>query len=71
MLEIATRLRVARGLEKSESEASEQAFRQLQERGNPDAPPPLISDGWGGIDQALIEVYGCVPVYTGCGRPPT
>ena len=50
MLEIETRLRVARGLGKSETAASEQAFRQLKGRGNPEAPPPLASDGWGGID---------------------
>jgi hypothetical protein len=66
-----TRLRAARGLEKSETTASEHAFRLLQQRGNPEAPPPLVSDGWGGIDQALIEVYGRVPAYSGRGRPPT
>ena len=26
---------------------------------------------WGGIDQAMIEVYGVVPEYSGHGRPPT
>jgi hypothetical protein len=25
----------------------------------------------GGIDEAMIEVYGRVPEYSGCGRPPT
>lgn len=71
VLEIDTRLRAARGLEKSETAASEQAFRQLKGRGNPKVPPPLVSDGWGGIDQALIEVYGQAPAYPGRGRPPT
>jgi hypothetical protein len=71
VLEMDTRLRAARGLEKTETAAGEQAFRQLQQRGNPEAPPPLVSDGWGGIDQALIEVYGQVPAYSGRGRPPT
>ena len=71
VLEMDTRLRAARGLEKTETVASEQAFRQLQQRGNPAAPPPLVSDGWGGIDQALIDVYGRVPDYGGRGRPPT
>lgn len=39
------------------------------------APPCLtwitISDGWGGIDEALVAVYGLVPAYSGRGRPPT
>ena len=30
-----------------------------------------ISDGWGGIDDAMVEVYGKVPEYEGRGRPPT
>ena len=30
-----------------------------------------MSDGWGGIDNAMIAVYGQVPEYTGRGRPPT
>jgi hypothetical protein len=30
-----------------------------------------MSDGWGGIDNAMIEVYGQVPEYSGRGRPPT
>jgi hypothetical protein len=35
-----------------------------------DAPPPLISDGWGGIDEAMVEVYGLVPEYSGRGLRP-
>jgi hypothetical protein len=31
----------------------------------------LLSDGWGGHREALIEVYGQVPLYTGRGRRPT
>lgn len=71
MIEIDTRLRAARGLEKTETEASQAAFQHLKARGNAHTPPPLISDGWGGIDQALIEVYGQVPPYQGRGRPPS
>ena len=66
-----TRLRVARGIAKTETEASQQVFETLKQRGHPDAPPPLVSDGWGGIDEAIIEVYGVAPAYTGVGRPPT
>jgi hypothetical protein len=71
MLDMDTRLRVARGIAKTETEASHQVFETLKRRGHPDAPPPTISDGWGGIDDAMLEVYGQVPAYQGVGRPPT
>jgi hypothetical protein len=44
-------------------------FETLKKRGHPDAPPPLVSDDWGGVDEAIIAVYGAVPAYTGIGRP--
>lgn len=71
LLDIDSRLRVARGIGKDETQASIEVFRLLQQRGHPEDPPPIISDGWGGIDQAMVEVYGCVPEYGGRGRPPT
>ena len=71
MLDMDTRLRVARGIAKTETEASTIVFATLKRRGHPDAPPPTISDGWGGIDEAMVEVYGQVPDYHGRGRPPT
>ncbi len=71
MLDMDTRLRVARGIAKTETEASIEVFQTLKRRGHPDAPPPTISDGWGGIDDAMVEVYGQVPEYRGVGRPPT
>ena len=71
MLDMDTRLRVARGIAKTETEASIEVFQALKRRGHPDAPPPTISDGWGGIDDAMVEVYGQVPEYHGVGRPPT
>ena len=70
MIEIDTRLRVARGIAKDETQASVEVFRTLKRRGHPDAPPPTVSDGWGGIDDAMVEVYGKVPAYQGIGRPP-
>lgn len=66
-----SRLRVARGIDKDETKSTENAFRMLQRRRHPEEPPPLISDGWGGIDDALIKVYGSVPKYSRQGRPPT
>ncbi len=71
LLDIDSRLRVVCGIAKDETQASIEVFRTLQQRGHPDSPPPLISDGWGGIDEAMVEVYGCVPEYGGRGRPPT
>jgi len=62
-------LRVARGIAKNETLASIQVFEALKSRGHLDGPPLTISDGWGGIDQAVIEVYGLVPEYGGRGRP--
>lgn len=66
-----TRLRAARGIAKTETEASIEVFKTLKWRGHPDLPPPTISDGWGGIDDAMVEVYGQTPEYSGQGRPPT
>ena len=71
MLDRDNRLRVARGIAKTETQAAKEVFQSLQRHGHPEAPPPTISDGWGGIDEAMIEVYGQVPQYRGIGRPPT
>jgi hypothetical protein len=71
MLDMDSRLRVARGIAKNETLASVEVFKTLKRRGHPDGPPPTISDGWGGIDDAMIEVYGAVPEYSGRGRRPT
>jgi hypothetical protein len=71
MIDMETRLRAARGIDKTETHASIKVFETLKQRGHPEAPPPTISDGWGGIDDAMVEVYGQVPEYEGRGRPPT
>jgi hypothetical protein len=71
MIEIDTRLRTARGIAKTETEAATLVFETLKERGHPTMPPPTISDGWGGNREAMVEVYGQVPAYQGRGRPPT
>jgi len=71
MIDMDSRLRVTRGIAKNETLASIEVFKTLKRRGHPDGPPPTISDGWGGIDDAMVEVYGVVPEYCGRGRPPT
>jgi len=71
LLDMDSRLRVACGIAKNETLASVEVFRTLKRRGHPEGPPPTISDGWGGIDEAMLEVYGIIPEYAGRGRPPT
>lgn len=66
-----TRLRAARGIAKTETEAATLVFETLKRRGHPESPPPTVSDGWGGIREAMVDVYGKVPPYSGRGRPPT
>ncbi|CAK8713852.1 Transposase [Candidatus Electronema halotolerans] len=71
MMDMDSRLRAGRGFGKSETEASAAVFRQLKERGHSDGPPPTVSDGWGGIREAMLEIFGKVPEYSGKGRPPS
>lgn len=71
LIDMDSRLRAARGVGKDETEASLKVFQTLKRRGHPDGPPPLISDGWGGIDEAMLAVYGLIPEYAGRGRPPS
>ena len=51
-----TRLRVGRGIAKTETEASVQALTMLKRRSPSDRPAALVSDGWGGHREALVEV---------------
>ncbi len=71
LINMDSRLRVARAIEKDETQASVGVFRGPKQRGHPDGPPPTISDDWGGINEAMVEVYGLVPDYQGSGRPST
>jgi len=71
ILDADNRLRVACGIGPDETLASLEAFQVLQRRGHPLQPPWLLSDGWGGIDDAMVSAYGVVPPYSGKGRPPT
>jgi hypothetical protein len=65
-MESETRLRVGRAIAKSETQAAIEAFEQLKKgRGHPHSPPPLVSDGWGGYDEAMVEVWGRCPITRG------
>jgi len=71
-IEPETRLRVGRGIGQNETQAAIQLWQQVKQReAHADAPPPILSDGWGGHREALVQVYGQVPEYSGRGRPPT
>ena len=71
LIESETRLRAARGLAKNETEVAIEAFTRLKGRGHRHSPPPLVSDGWGGYDEAMVEVWGKVPENKGeDGRRP-
>jgi len=46
-------------------------MKQLKERGHPDAPPPMATDGDDASREAMVKTWGEVPPYGGLGRPPT
>jgi len=52
---------------RTETEAAIEVFQTLKRRGHPEAPPPTVSDGLGGIREAMGEVYGKVPEDGGSG----
>lgn len=71
-IEPSTRLRVGRGIGQTETQAALALWTQVKQRAaHRTNPPPILSDGWGGHREALVEVYGQVPDYQGRGRPPT
>jgi len=44
---------------------------QLKDRGNPDKPPAIATDGNDSYPEDMLETWGKVPEYSGRGRPPT
>jgi hypothetical protein len=64
-------LRVGRGIGQTETQAAIALWTQVKQRdAHRNSPPPVLSDGWGGHREALLEGYGHVPPYTGRGRHP-
>ena len=74
LVESKTRLRVGRGIAQTETEAAITLWQQVKKRkAHRTSPPPLLSDGWGGHRETLVQVDGKVPVYKGrqlLGRLP-
>jgi len=66
-----SRLRVGRAIGKTEEAVAHELMAQLKERGDPEQPPALATDGKGDYRTALVETWGEVPAYHGRGRPPT
>ena len=66
-----TRLRVGRSIGKNECEVAMALMAQLKDRGHPDAPPAIATDGKGSYREAMVETWGQVPEYSGQGRPAT
>jgi len=62
---------VGRAIGKTAEEVACDLMAQLKDRGHPDAPPAMATDGNGDYRAALIATWGQVPEYSGVGRPPT
>ncbi len=58
LIENPTRLRLGRGVGRTESEAAQRIWRYWRWTLGVNQPPPLVSDGWGGHQDALLEVFG-------------
>ena len=72
VIDMDSRLRVGRTLGKTEAEVALALMAQLKERGHPDTPPALATDGKGSYRQAMVETWGRVPENKpGRGRPRT
>lgn len=58
LIENHSRLRIGRGVGRTESEAAQRIWRYWRWTLGVNRPPPLVSDGWGGHHDALLEVFG-------------
>jgi hypothetical protein len=63
-------LRVGRAIAKTEEEVAQTLMQQIKERGHPETPPPLATDGKGAYREAMVETWGAVPTPSDRGRPP-
>jgi hypothetical protein len=68
VIDIDSRLRIARAVMKTEGEGA-LAVMALLKQAHAEMPPAMASDAGGGYVEALLETWGRVPVYRGTGRP--
>lgn len=66
-----SRLRVGRAIGKTEEDVAHDLMAQLKNRGHPEHPPAMATDGKGDYRTALVDTWGQVPAYQGRGRPPS
>jgi hypothetical protein len=66
-----TRLRIGRAIGKTEEDVAHELMAQLKDRGHPEKPPAIATDGKGDYRMALLDTWGLVRPYQGRGRPPT
>jgi hypothetical protein len=66
-----TRLRIGRAIGKTEEQVAHDLMAHLKQRGHPDHPAALATDGKGDYRTALVETWGPVRPYQGRGRPPS
>ena len=62
---------MARAIGKNEEEVAVVMMSQIRDRYNPIEPPAISSDGNDSYPEAMLEIWGKLPEYTGRGRPPT
>lgn len=60
-LETDTRLRIGRAIAKTEEEVAPALMAQIKERGHPETPPAIATDGRGAYREAMVETWGKVP----------
>ena len=60
-----TRLRVGRAIGKTEEQVAHELMAHLKDRGHPETPPAMASDGKGDYRTALVDTWGQVPPYQG------
>ena len=62
---------VARAIGRNEEKVAVVMMSQIKDRYNPIEPPAISSDGNDSYPEAMLEIWGKLPEYTGRGRPPT
>src|SRR5215475_4788332 len=65
-----TRLRIGRAIEKTEEEVAPKLMEQVKRYAPDGGPPAMATDGKGAYREAMLEIWGTVPEYSGRGAPP-